>query len=65
LCDSLDEEIREHIDRETADNIGRGMSPDEARSAALRKFGNITRVKEDVRAVWSVVWFERRCYRRR
>ena len=58
LCDSLDEEIREHIERETADNMERGMTPEEARSAALRKFGNVTRVKEDVRAVWSVVWFE-------
>ena len=58
LCDSLDEEIREHIERETADNMERGMTPGEARSAALRKFGNVTRVKEDVRAVWSVVWLE-------
>jgi hypothetical protein len=29
------------------------MSLDEARYAAVRKFGNVTRVKEDVREVWS------------
>ena len=34
------------------------MSPQEARYAALRKFGNVTRVKEDTREVWSLVWLE-------
>ncbi len=54
----LDEDIREHIARETQDNIERGMSPEEARYAAMRKFGNVTRVKEETRAVWSFVWLE-------
>jgi putative ABC transport system permease protein len=58
LLDDLDQEIREHIELETRENIDRGMAPEEARYAALRKFGNVTRVKEDARAVWSVVWFE-------
>jgi putative ABC transport system permease protein len=34
------------------------MSPDEARHAALRKFGNVALVKEDTRAVWNLVWLE-------
>jgi hypothetical protein len=34
------------------------MSPEEAHYAALRKFGNLTRAKEDVREVWSIVWLE-------
>jgi predicted permease len=38
---------------ETEDNIARGMSPAEARYAALRKFGNVARVKEDTRNVWA------------
>jgi len=43
---------REHIAMETQDNIERGMSPEEARYAAVRKFGNVTRVKErDARGV--------------
>ena len=50
--DDLDEEIRDHIEQETEDNIARGMPPDEARYAALRKFGNVARVKENARAVW-------------
>ena len=49
----LDEDIRDYIERETQDNIERGMPPEEARYAALRKFGNVTRVKEDTREVWS------------
>jgi predicted permease len=54
----LDQEIRDHIDIETWDNIERGMSPQAARHAAMRKFGNIARVKEDTREVWSHIWLE-------
>jgi hypothetical protein len=56
--DDLDRDIRDHIEKETQDNIARGMAPDEARRAAVRKFGNILRVQEDTRDVWSVVWIE-------
>ena len=54
----LDRDIAEHIERETQDNIARGMSPEEARYAAVRKFGNVTRVKEEVREVWNSMWFD-------
>src|SRR5580692_9112079 len=54
----LDQDIRDHLERETQDNIDRGMSPDDARNAALRKFGNVMRVKEQTWEVWSVVWLE-------
>lgn len=54
----LDQDIREHIAMETEDNIDRGMSPEEARYAALRKFGNVTRAKEETREVWSITWAE-------
>jgi putative ABC transport system permease protein len=37
--DDLDRDIRDHIESETQDNIARGMSPQDARFAALRKFG--------------------------
>ncbi len=50
--EELDRDIEEHLALETDENIARGMSPEEARYAALRKFGNITRVKEDTRSVW-------------
>ena len=58
MMEDLDRDIRDHIERETEDNIARGMSPEEARYSAVRKFGNVTRVKENVREVWSVVWLE-------
>jgi predicted permease len=54
----LDQQIRDHIEMATQENMDRGMSPEEARHAALRKFGNVTRVKEDAREVWSLVWLE-------
>jgi putative ABC transport system permease protein len=50
--EELDRDIREHIEMEIRDNLERGMSPEAARSAALRKFGNVARIKEDTRAVW-------------
>ena len=58
MLEGLDQDIREHIERETQDNIERGMTPEEAAYAARRKFGNVTQVKEDTRNVWSVVWLE-------
>jgi predicted permease len=58
MLDQLEQEIREHIEIETQDNIARGMSVEEARYAAVRKFGNVTRVQEDAREVWSFVWLE-------
>src|SRR5271154_6699551 len=58
MMDDLDADIRNHIELETQDNIERGMTPAEARTTAYRKFGNVTRVKENARNVWSFVWFE-------
>ena len=46
------------IERETQDNIDRGMSTQEARYAALRKFGNVALVRENTRAVWIPVWLD-------
>lgn len=57
--DDLDREIRDHIEAETLENIARGMPDDEARAAAVRKFGNVARVKEDVRGVWVPGWLDR------
>jgi putative ABC transport system permease protein len=55
----IERDIREHIEIETHDNIGRGMSPADARNAALRKFGNAARIAEDTRAVWRWMWADR------
>ena len=58
MLEGLDEEIRAHIERETQDNVDRGMSPEQARRAAMLKFGNVALAKEDTRAVWTAVWLE-------
>ena len=58
MMEDLDQDIRDFIERETQDNIERGMPPEEARYAALRKFGNVTRVREETWQVWSFVWLE-------
>jgi predicted permease len=58
MMQDIDRDIADHIAMETQDNIDRGMSPEEARHAALRKFGNVTRVTEDTRSAWGYVWLE-------
>ncbi|MGC2701520.1 MAG: ABC transporter permease, partial [Candidatus Acidiferrales bacterium] len=58
MLEELELDIREHIERETQDNIARGMAPDDARYAALRKFGNVARVQEETRDVWGLLWLE-------
>ncbi len=57
MLENLDRDFEEHLRRETEDNLEQGMSPEEAHYAAQRKFGNQTRLKEDIREVWSFVWF--------
>ena len=57
--DELWRDIEEHIEHETRDNIDRGMTPEAARAAALRKFGNPTRIAEDTWSVWRIVWLDR------
>jgi predicted permease len=48
----IDEEMRFHIEMQTAQNVQRGMSPAAARTAALRAFGGVEKAKEQVRETW-------------
>ncbi len=54
----LDDELRFHLEKETQQNLARGMSPDEARLAALRSFGGVDQVKEKSRDVRGVRFIE-------
>src|SRR5579859_7877775 len=54
----LDDELRSHIEMRTRDNLASGMSPDEARYDAQRRFGNSTLLKEDTRAMDIIGWIE-------
>jgi predicted permease len=56
--EGLDQDIRDHIDRDTQDNIDGGMAPEEARRQAMLKFGNVALLKEDARAVWVSRWLD-------
>ena len=45
----LDDELRYHVERQIELNINRGMSPDAARTAALRAIGGVEQRKEECR----------------
>jgi macrolide transport system ATP-binding/permease protein len=45
----LDAELRFHLERQIAANMAAGMSPAEARRAALREFGGVEQLKEECR----------------
>jgi predicted permease len=49
------EEIEAYVQMETDENIARGMPPEEARHAALRKFGNRTRIREEIYGMNTIV----------
>jgi hypothetical protein len=50
------EEMHFHIDAMAQDLMESGMPEQEARSAAHRKFGNMTRKSEEARATWIAQW---------
>src|SRR5688500_3745330 len=66
VIDDIEQEMRSHVELATEANIRRGMSPDDARQAATKSFGNLSRMSElayDVRgggmveALWQDVRF--------
>jgi predicted permease len=50
----LEDEFDFHLDMEIAENLRQGMSPADARRAALRRFGGVARAKEIYRETGSV-----------
>ena len=54
----LEDEIRTHIDLETQENVDAGRTPEEARQAAMRQFGNILLAKDRSREIWGWLWLE-------
>ncbi len=51
-------EIEAHLSAEAEEQTAAGLTPEAARSAALRVFGNATLVQEDVRAAWGYRWVD-------
>ena len=58
LDHDLDDELRSHLEMRMADNRAAGMSPEDARIDAQKRFGNSTLFKEDTRAVDTVGWLD-------
>jgi len=54
LDQELSEELAFHIEQETEENIAAGMSAEDARYAAMRKFGGIDQAKEECRDAWGL-----------
>lgn len=54
----LNEELRDHVELQTQENIARGMSPEAARYAALRALGGLTQVEEECREARGVNMIE-------
>jgi len=54
----LAEELQFHLESEIQKNIAAGMTPEEARFAALRVFGGVEQIKEESRDVRRSRWIE-------
>lgn len=58
LEQEMADEIVAHLEMQTEDHLRQGMSPEEARYLALRKFGGVEQVKETYRDRRSLAWVE-------
>jgi putative ABC transport system permease protein len=54
----LAEEMRQHLELKTQKNIATGMAEQEARHAAQRQLGNLTRMEEESRRSWGFPFLE-------
>src|SRR5688500_9664761 len=54
----MDEEMRFHVEMQTAKNVRQGMAPDDARRAAIISFGGAERMKEAGRDETRERWLE-------
>ena len=52
----IDDEIASHLAEATEEYVQQGLSPEEARQAAQRRFGGVTQAKEVYREVRSFMW---------
>ena len=58
LEDAIDEELQFHLEMRTREFVASGMTVEEARSRALRVFGNQTLRKEETRDMDTIDWIE-------
>jgi hypothetical protein len=58
LDQDLDDELRAHLEMRAEDNVAEGMSEEDARRAAMIRFGNPLLIKEATRAQRIIRWME-------
>ncbi len=56
--EELDAEMRDHLERQIQLHVSAGLSPTDARNAALQEFGNIALIEEQCRDMRRVNWIE-------
>ena len=54
----LSDELRFHLKKLTEELVAKGMTPEEARYAALRELGGVEQIKEECRDMRRVSWIE-------
>src|SRR6185436_10976850 len=54
----LDDEIRGHLALEIQQRIDRGEDPEAARLNALRQFGYLPQLRDEMRRVWYSRWYD-------
>jgi predicted permease len=54
----LERELRFHLEREAAENVGRGLAPSEARLAATRRLGGVAQIQEECRDMRRTAYIE-------
>jgi hypothetical protein len=59
LQDDIDDELLFHIEARSHDYVRGGMAPDDAREAALDRFGNLAAARMGTRAMDTIGWLDR------
>jgi predicted permease len=54
----LNDEMQFHLEQQIKENVGQGLTADEARSSAMRSFGNPGLLRDQARSTWSWNWLE-------
>ena len=56
--EQLAEEMAEHLQMEIDENLAAGMSAEQARAEAHKKFGNLPLAMDSSRQIWGLLWLE-------
>ena len=52
----LDSELQFHLEMRVRENQAAGGTPDQAQREALRRFGSLTRTKDECRDIYTLAW---------